>query len=69
MADKKRIKDGIKYGMLYTLIIMALGTILIEIFAVPLGELFSLSGNSLRLCTDAMHIITISFVYLFNCES
>ena len=63
MADKKRIKDGIKYGMLYTLIIMALGTILIEKFAVPLGELFSLSGNSLRLCTDAMHIITISFVF------
>lgn len=63
MADKVRIKDGIKYGMLYTLIIMALGTILIEIFAVPLGEMFSLSGNSLRFCTDAMHIITISFVF------
>ena len=63
MADKARIKGGIKYGMLYTLIIMALGTILIEIFAVPLGEMFSLSGNSLRLCTDAMHIITISFVF------
>lgn len=63
MADKKRINDGIKYGMLYTLIIMALGTVLIEIFAVPLGELFSLSGNSLRLCTDAMHIITISFIF------
>lgn len=63
MADKKRINDGIKYGMLYTLIIMALGTVLIEILAVPLGELFSLSGNSLRLCTDAMHIITISFIF------
>ena len=63
MADKARIKNGIKYGMLYTLIIMALGTILIEIFAVPLGEMFSLSGNSLRLCTDAMRIITISFVF------
>lgn len=63
MADKKRIYGGIKYGMLYTLIIMALGTVLIEIFAVPLGELFSLSGNSLRLCTDAMHIITISFIF------
>ena len=63
MAGKKRINDGIKYGMLYTLIIMALGTVLIEILAVPLGELFSLSGNSLRLCTDAMHIITISFIF------
>ncbi|MFR2153909.1 MAG: MATE family efflux transporter [[Eubacterium] siraeum] len=38
MADKVRIKDGIKYGMLYTLIIMALSTILIEFFAVPLGD-------------------------------
>lgn len=63
MADKKRINEGIKYGMIYTLIIMAVGTLLIEIFAVPLGELFSLSGNSLRFCTDAMHIITISFVF------
>lgn len=63
MGSKSRINDGIKYGMLYTLAIMAVGTLIIEIFAVPIGEMFSLSGNSLMLCTDAMHIVSISLIF------
>lgn len=33
MKDKKRVNDGIKYGMIYTLIIMAIGLIGLQVFA------------------------------------
>ena len=43
MGDKKRISDGIKYGVLYTSAIMLTGTALLEIFAEPLCSAFGLS--------------------------
>ena len=33
MRDKQRVNLGIKYGMLYTLVIMLVGTVLLELFA------------------------------------
>lgn len=33
MRSKKRVKEGIKYGMIYTIIIMTAGLLIIEIFA------------------------------------
>ncbi len=35
MGNKDRVKDGIKYGMIYTLIIMLIGFVGLEIFAEP----------------------------------
>jgi Na+-driven multidrug efflux pump len=61
--DKKRIKDGIKYGIIYTLIIMVIGIILIEGFAQPLAKLFGLSGTTEALCVSAMRIISLSFIF------
>ena len=46
MMNKNRIHDSVKYGQLYTAIIMLAGTILIEIFAVPFSEIFGLSGDA-----------------------
>ncbi len=63
MRSKPRIKDGMKYGMLYTLIIMLAGLIVIEIFADPFSELFGLSGETQDLCVSAMRIISISFIF------
>lgn len=63
MGNKKRILDGIKYGMLYTLIIMALGLILVEVFAVPFSAVFKLSGITEQYCISAMRIISISFIF------
>lgn len=63
LQDKSRIKDGMKYGMLYTTIIMIIGIIVLEVFATPFSAIFGLSGETQALCIDAMHIITISFIF------
>lgn len=63
MGSKSRIRGGIKYGMLFTLVIMLAGLIVIEIFAEPFSKLFGLSGETQDLCISAMRIISISFVF------
>lgn len=63
MQSKKRINDGIKYGILYTVIIMAAGTIIVEALALPFAKVFSLSGETETVFLSAMHIITISFIF------
>lgn len=63
MRNKQRIRSGIKFGMLYTFIIMLIGTAVVEIFAVPFSEIFGLSGETQALCVSAMHVISISFVF------
>lgn len=63
MGDKNRIKDGIKYGMKYTLIIMLIGLIAIEVFANPFAAMFGLSGETQNLCISAMRIISICFIF------
>ena len=63
MGSRTRVKQGIKYGMLYTLIIMAAGTILLEVFAEPFAALFGLSGETEHLCVSAMRVISLSFVF------
>ena len=63
MGDRKRVDDCVKYGQLYTFIIMAAGLIVLEIFAAPFSEIFGLSGETASLCISAMRIISLSFVF------
>ena len=63
MRNQKRVKAGIKYGMLDTFIIMVVGLVLIEVFAVPVSGIFGLSGETQKLCISAMRIVSISFVF------
>lgn len=63
MRSKERIKDGIKYGLLYTLGIMLIGFIGLEVFAEPFAGIFGLSGETKRLCISAMRIISISYMF------
>lgn len=63
MGSRSRINDGIKYGLIYTAVITLIGTVLIEALAVPLSAVFGLSGETQSICIDAMHIISISFVF------
>lgn len=64
MGDKNRVRDCVKYGQLYTGVIMLAGFIALEIFAVPFAQLFGLSGETQALCVSAMHIISICFVFV-----
>ena len=61
--NKERIADGIRYGILYTLIIMVIGTLVLEIFSVPICSVFKLSGVTEMLCISAARIISIGFVF------
>lgn len=63
MKNKSRIRDGVKYGHIYTAVIMLAGLIAIEIFAVPFSDIFGLSGETQTLFINAMRIISISFVF------
>lgn len=63
MRSKKRVRDGIKYGMIYTLVIMIVGTLIVEIFAGPFSKVFGLSGVTQDLCISAMRVISISFIF------
>ena len=63
MKNRRRVKDGIKYGILYTLIIMAGGLVLLEVFASPLARVFGLSGETERLCISAIRVISLCLVF------
>ncbi len=61
--SKRRVIQGIKYGVLYTSVIMVAGTLALEIFAQPFSAVFGLSGETRELCVWAMKIISISFLF------
>lgn len=62
MKSQQRVKEGIRYGLSYTIIIMIAGLIILEIFAKPFSALFGLSGQTQELCISAMRVISISFI-------
>lgn len=63
MRDKRRVKDGIRFGVLYTSVIMLAGTILLELTAEPLCSAFGLSGQTQSLCVSAVRIISAGFLF------
>lgn len=63
MGDKGRIKACVKFGHLFTAVIMVAGCAVLEIFAVPFSEVFGLSGETQALCVSAIHIISIGLVF------
>lgn len=62
-GDQKRIQEGIRYGLLYTTIIMVVGFVGLELLANPFAGIFGLSGETRGLCVSAMRIVSISFVF------
>lgn len=68
MKDKKRIDDTIKYGIIDTVVVTLIISILFEIFASPLTKLFGLSGSStkeiIEVCTKALRISSIGFIFM-----
>ena len=62
MRSKKRIQDGMKYGLLYTIVLMILGVAITEIFPNAFATLFN-AGQSREYFIGAMRIISISFIF------
>ena len=63
MGDKKRVKLGVKYGLIYSEIIMIAGILVLQIFARPLVSLFHLSEETAGLCLLAIRIISPGFLF------
>lgn len=68
MQDKKRIDNCIKYGIIDTIIVTLIISILFEIFAYPLAKLFGLTGGTtkeiINVCTTALKISSMGFVFM-----
>ena len=62
MGSKKRIQDGIKYGLLYTIALMILGMLITEIFPGTFATLFNAGGSRVYFIS-AMRVISISFLF------
>lgn len=63
MGDKKRVKQGIFYGILYIEIVMIAGIIGLELFTEPLIGLFAMSTKTEELCILATRIISTGFLF------
>ncbi|MFR1477048.1 MAG: MATE family efflux transporter [Hydrogeniiclostridium mannosilyticum] len=62
--DQARLRAGIRYGMLYTLVIMAVGAVGLQLFAPQLIGIFPLLAETQELCMKALRIITLSYLFV-----
>ena len=62
MGSRKRVEDGIRYGLLYTAVLMAAGFALTELFPGAFASLFN-AGQSRAYFIGAMRVISLSFVF------
>lgn len=62
MRNKERVKNAVKYGMLYTVILMIAGTIVIEGLAGTFAVLFN-AGASKVYFVQAVQIVSLSFIF------
>ena len=62
MGEKKRIRDGIRYGLIYTAALMIFGTLITEGFPGAFATLFN-AGQSREDFIGAMRVISVSFIF------
>ena len=68
MKNKERTNKCIKYGIIDTVIVTFIITLIFEIFAKPLSTLFALSGGTSKeiidVCTISLRIASIGYVFM-----
>lgn len=62
MGSRKRINDGIKFGLIYTAVLMIMGILITQIFPGAFASLFN-AGQSRAYFISTMRIISISFIF------
>ena len=62
MRSKSRINSAIKFGLLYTVILMVIGVAITEFFPESFATLFN-AGQSRAYFISAMRIISLSFIF------
>ncbi len=68
MKNKERAKDCVKYGIVDTIFVTFILTIVFEIFARPLSSLFALAGGTtkeiIEVCTVALRIASVGYIFM-----
>ncbi len=68
MKDKNRCKEAIKYGIIDSVIVTLILSILFELLANPIAELFGLAGSTskeiINICTLALRIASIGYIFM-----
>ncbi len=68
MKDRKRVDECIKYGIIDTFIVTLIITIIFELFAHPLANLFGLTGDVteeiITTCTISLRIASIGYIFM-----
>lgn len=59
----KRVREGVKWGMIDTTVVMIIGVVILELFAHPLAQIFGLTAGTEHLCVLAMRIIATGFIF------
>lgn len=63
LRSEKRIRETMKYGMIYAVSIMLVGTLAVQLLAVPILGLFNASPELLAVGGAAMRIISLSYIF------
>ena len=63
MQNAKRIREGVRCGLTYTIILMLVCTAAVEILAQPLVGIFSLSAGTMALCVAGLRVLAVSFAF------
>lgn len=68
MKDKKRVNECIKYGIIDTMFVTFILTLIFEIFAKSLSSLFALTGGSnkeiINVCTMSLRVASIGYIFM-----
>ena len=59
-----RVRDIIKYDLIFVTIMMIVFIAILQIFPDQIVGIFSISGESARICITALHIITVGYIFL-----
>ena len=66
-GNKRRIQESVRFAMILAISIMALGTVIFQIFPVQLLSLFKASDEMVRIGVSALRIISLSFIVAGAC--
>ena len=62
-GDKERVRAGIRWGMMDTLVIMGVCLAVLEVCASQIVGIFALTQQTLTLCTRAVRIIALGYLF------
>ncbi len=63
MGDRQRVREGIRYGIIYTVVLMAIGTLALELLSPVLVSMYSLSDTTAQIFESCLRIVTLSLIF------